>query len=39
LKEQFGFRKNLTTIKPTCVSINEILIALSDKLIVGWKGG
>jgi hypothetical protein len=34
-KEQFGFRKNLTTKKATYELINYILSALNNKLIMG----
>jgi hypothetical protein len=34
-KEQFGFRKDLTTKKATYELINDILSALNDKIIVG----
>jgi hypothetical protein len=36
VEEQFGFRKNLTTKKATYELNNEIVNALSNKLIVGW---
>jgi hypothetical protein len=35
VKEQFGFRKNLTTEKATYESSNEIISALNNKLLVG----
>jgi hypothetical protein len=35
VKEQFGFRKNLTTEKATYELTNEIVCVLHDKLIVG----
>jgi hypothetical protein len=35
VKEQFGFRKGLTTEKATYEVINDILSALNDKLIMG----
>jgi hypothetical protein len=34
-KEQFGFRKNLTTAKATYELSNEIISALNNKLLVG----
>jgi hypothetical protein len=34
-KEQFGFRKNLTTEKATCELSNEIIGALDKKLLIG----
>lgn len=36
VEEQFGFRKNLATEKATYELNNEIVSALSKKLIVGW---
>jgi hypothetical protein len=36
VKEQFGFRKNLTTEKANYELIKDILSALNDKLIVGY---
>jgi hypothetical protein len=35
VKEQFGFRKDLTTEKATYGLINDILSALNDKLFMG----
>jgi hypothetical protein len=35
VEEQFGFRKNLTTVKATHELINEFVSALNDTLIVG----
>jgi hypothetical protein len=35
VKEQYGFRKYLTTEKAACELSNEIISALSNKLLVG----
>jgi hypothetical protein len=35
VKEQFGFRKNLTTERATYELSNEIVDALNKKLLVG----
>jgi hypothetical protein len=35
VKKQFGFRKNLTTVKATYELSNEIISALNNKVLVG----